>query len=105
MVVFFFGCLKSYPRGQFIRMFIVIGCPAPQQESKSNEVRVSLFVDEDRALWAFPQREIARKPCTSACECPPVSSLTFGKVFPAADVTSKSRQPRSCGRCPSNLGD
>jgi hypothetical protein len=76
-----------------------------QQESKSNEVRVSLLVDEDTVPWGiFPTRKFARKPCTSACERPPVSSLTFGKVFPAADVASKSRRPRSRSR-PHNRGD
>jgi len=95
------------------------------QEFESNEVRVSLlvdvdallpacynnstavrarealalsFVDEDLSPRAIPERIYARKPCTSACERPPASSLTFGKVFPAADVASKSRRPSSCGR-------
>jgi len=67
-----------------------------QQESKSNEVRVSLLVDEDRAPWVFPQRKIARKLCMSACKRPQVSSLTFVKIFPAADVVSKSCRPSSC---------
>jgi len=67
--------------------------PAPQQEqqeSKSNEVRVSLLVDEDRAPWVFPQRKIARKSFTSACKHPQVSSLTFGRDFTPANVASKS---------------
>ena len=75
-----------------------------QQESKSNEVRVSLLIDEDRAPLVFPQRKIARKLCTSTCKRPQVSSLTSGKVFPAADVVSKSRRPSSCSR-PHNQGD
>jgi hypothetical protein len=74
-----------------------------QQESESNEVRVYLLVDEDRTPWVFPKRKIARKSCTSACKRPQVSSLTFGKVFPAADVASKSRQP-SCRSCPQSQG-
>jgi len=64
-----------------------------------------LFVDEDRVPWVFPQRKFARKPCTSACVCLPISSLTFGRDFTPADVASKSRRPKSRGRCPRNLGD
>jgi len=62
-----------------------------QQESGLNEVGISLFVDEDRVPWVFPQRKFARKPCTSACEHPPLSSLTFGRDFTPADVASKRR--------------
>ena len=73
-----------------------------QQEFESNEVRVSLlvdsFVNEELALRAIPQRIYARKPCTSAFERPQASFLTFGRVFPASDVASKSRRPSSCGR-------
>jgi hypothetical protein len=76
-----------------------------QQESGSNEVGISLFVDEDRVPWVFPHRKFVRKPCTRACACPPVSSLTFGRDFTPADVASKSRRPKSRGRCPRNLGD
>ena len=50
-----------------------------QQESGSNKVGISLFVDKDRVLWVFTQRKFARKPCMSACVHPPVSSLTFGR--------------------------
>ena len=32
-----------------------------QQESGSNEVGISLFVDEDRFPWVFPERKFARK--------------------------------------------
>jgi hypothetical protein len=84
------------------------GGPAPQQEqqeSGSIEVGVSLFVDEDQVLRVFPQRKFARKPCTSACEHPPGSSLTFGRDFTPANVASKRRQPKSRGRRPRNLGD
>ena len=42
-----------------------------QQESGSNEVGISLFVDEDQVPWVFPQRKFARKLCTSACVHPP----------------------------------
>ena len=76
-----------------------------QQESGSNEVGISLFVDEDRFLWVFPKRKFARKPCTSACVRPPVSSLTFGRDFTPANVTSKSCRPKSRGRCLRNLGN
>ncbi len=69
-----------------------------QQESESNKVRVSLLVDEDSTPWVFPQRKITRKSCTSACKRPQVSSLMFGKDFPAANVASKSRRPSSRGR-------
>ena len=92
-------------------MMSASGEPALQQElqaqleSKSNEVRVSLLVDEDTVPWGiFTERKFARKPCTSACKRPPVSSLTFGKDFPATDVASKSHRPRSCSR-PRNRGD
>jgi hypothetical protein len=61
-----------------------------QQESGSNEVGISLFVDEDRVPWVFPQRKFARKPCTSAYKRPQVSSLTFGRDFTPADIASKS---------------
>ncbi len=84
------------------------GGPAPQQEqqeSGSIEVGVSLFVNEDRVLRVFPQRKFARKPCTSTCERPPVSSLTFGRDFTPADVASKRRRPKSHGHRPQNLGD
>jgi hypothetical protein len=83
--------------------------PALQQELQvqqfeSNEVRVSLLINEDTVPWGiFPERKFAQNPCTSAWERPPVSSLTFGKVFPAADVPIKSRQPSSCS-CPQNQG-
>ncbi len=32
-----------------------------QQESVSNEVGISLFVDEDRVPWVFPQRKFTRE--------------------------------------------
>jgi len=75
------------------------------QESGSNEVGISLFVDEDWFPWVFPKRKFARKPCTSACVRPPVSSLTFGRDFTPADVASKSCRPKSRGHCLRNLGD
>ncbi len=84
------------------------GGPAPQQEQQESgliKVGVSLFVDEDRVSRVFPQRKFSRKPCTSACERPPVSSLTFGRDFTPANVASKRRQPKSCGHRPRNLGD
>ena len=80
-----------------------------QQEFESNEVRVSLlidsFVDEDLAPRAIPGRIYARKPCRmSACERPPTSSWTFGKDYPATNVASKSRRPKSRGRPQSRGG-
>jgi hypothetical protein len=84
------------------------GGPAPQQEqqeSGSIEVGVSLFVDEARVPRVFPQRKFAQKPCTSACEHPPVSSLTFGRDFTPANVRSKRHRPKSRGRRPQNLGN
>ncbi len=74
-----------------------------QQESGLIEVGVSLFVDEDQVPRVFPQRKFARKLCTSACEHPPISSLTFGRDFTPANVASKRRRPKSCGRRPQNL--
>ncbi len=53
----------------------------------------------------FPQRKFARKPCTSACERPPVSSLTFGRDFTPANVASKRRRPMSRGCHPQKLGN
>jgi hypothetical protein len=73
-----------------------------KQESKSNEAGIPLFVGKDQVPWAFPRRKFARKPCTSACERPPVSSLTFGRDFTPADVASKRRRPKSLGRHPRN---
>ncbi len=68
-------------------------------------MRVSLIVDKDRVLYAYPQRKFAQKPCTSTCKRPPISSLTFSRDFPPADIASKHRQPKSCGCCSWNLGD
>ena len=65
---------------------------------RAREVLALSFVDEELASRAIPERIYARKSCTSACERPPRSSLTFGKVFPAADVASKSCQPKSHSR-------
>ena len=84
------------------------GGPALQQEQQESgliEVGVSLFVNKDRVSSVFPQRKFAQKPCTSTCERPTVSSLTFGRDFTPADVASKSRRPKSRDRCPRNLGD
>ena len=64
------------------------------------------FVDDELApraiptrifAQAIPERIIARKPCASAYERPPARSSTFGQLFPAAAVASKSRRPDSCG--------
>ena len=32
-----------------------------QQESGSNKVRISLFVNKDRVPWVFPQRKFAQE--------------------------------------------
>ena len=78
--------------------------PASQQElqaqqSESNKARVSLLVNKDTVPWGiFPERKFTRKLCRSAWEHPPVSSLTFGKIFYAADIASKSRRPSSHSR-------
>jgi hypothetical protein len=56
------------------------------------------FVDEELAPRAIPTRINARKPQTSAYERPPARSSTFGQLFPAAAVASKSRRPDSRGR-------
>ena len=63
------------------------------------------FIDEDLAPRAIPEMIYNRKLCTGACKHPQVSSLTFGKVFPAADVASKSRRPSSRSRYLCNRGD
>jgi hypothetical protein len=76
-----------------------------QQESGSIKVGVSLFDDKDQVPRVFPQRKFAQKPCTSACERPPISSLTFVRDFTPADVASKCRQPKSRSCRPQNLGD
>ena len=62
------------------------------------------FVDEDLAPRAIPERIYARKPCARAYEHAPARSSTFGKLFPAAAVASKSRRPNSRGR-PQNRGN
>ena len=56
------------------------------------------FVDKDLAPRAIPERIYARKPCRRAYEHAPARSSTFGKLFPAAAVASKSRRPNSRGR-------
>jgi len=62
------------------------------------------FVDEDLAPRAISERIYARKPCAHAYEYAPARSSTFGKLFPAAAIASKSRRPNSRGR-PHNRGD
>jgi len=65
--------------------------PACYNDSTTVRAREALalsFVDEDLAPQVIPERIYTRKPCTSACERPSVSSLTFGKVFPATNVAS-----------------
>jgi hypothetical protein len=82
--------------------------PACHNDSTAVRAREALalsFIDKDLAPRAIPERIYARKPCTSMCERPPARrSLTFGKLFPAADVASKGRRPRSRGRPQSQGG-
>ena len=75
--------------------------PACHYESTGVRARKALalsFVDKDLALRAIPKRIIAQKSCARAYVHLPARSSTFGKLFPAAAVASKSRQPNSCGR-------
>ncbi len=70
-----------------------------QQECESNKARVSLLVDKDCLLWAFPWRKFAPKPCTSACKRPAVCSFMYGRDFTPTNVASKHHQPKNCGPC------
>ena len=76
---------------------------APDSDD-SIAIRARAALALDLAPRAIPVRIYARKPCTSAYERPPRSSLMFGKVFPAADVASESRRQRSHSR-PSKQGN
>ena len=71
---------------------------------RAREALALSFVDEELAPRAIPERIYARKLCSGARKHQQVSSLAFGKLFPAADVASKSRRPNSRGR-PQNRGD
>jgi hypothetical protein len=74
--------------------------PACHHESIAVRAREALslsFVDEDLAPRAIPKRIITRKSCARAYVHAPARSLTFGKLFPAAAVASKSRRPNSRG--------
>jgi len=71
---------------------------------RAREALALSFVDEELAPRAIPERIYARKSCTGVCKHPQVSSLAFGKFFPAADVASKSRRPRSRGRPQNQCG-
>ena len=71
---------------------------------RARETLALSFVYKDLAPRAIPERIYTRKPCARAYEYAPARSSTFGKLFPAAAVTSKSRQPNSRGR-PQNRGD
>jgi hypothetical protein len=75
--------------------------PACHNDSTAVRAREALalsFVDKDLAPRAIPKRIFARKLQTSAYERPPARSSTFGQLFPAAAVASKSRRPNSRGR-------
>ncbi len=56
------------------------------------------FVDEEQAPRAIPKRIFAHKSCGGAYVHAPPRSSTFGQLFPAAAVVSKSRRPNSRGR-------
>ena len=58
---------------------------------RAREALALSFVDEELAPRAIPERIYARKSCSGALKHQQVSSLAFGKLFPAADVASKSR--------------
>ena len=91
---------KEVPRAQAL-------LPACYNNSTAKRAREALalsFVDEDLPLRVIPERIYARKLCTSTCKRLQVSSLMFGKDYPAADVVSKSRRPSSFSR-PHNQGD
>ncbi len=70
---------------------------------RAHEALALSFVDEDLAPRAIPEKIYTQKSCTGACKRPQVISLTFGKLFPAADIARKSRRPRSRVR-PQNQG-
>ncbi len=53
---------------------------------------------EETKKGAASERIYARKQCGCAYEHAPARSSTFGKLFPAAAVASKSRRPNSRGR-------
>jgi len=81
--------------------------PACHYESTAVRARKAIalsFVDKDLAPRAIPERIIAQKLCARACVHLPARSSTFGKLFPAAAVASKSCRPNSRGR-PQNQGD
>jgi hypothetical protein len=75
--------------------------PACYNESTAVRAREAIdltFDDEDLAPRAIPKRIYARKLCARAYEYAPARSSTFGKLFPAAAVASKSRRPNSRSR-------
>jgi hypothetical protein len=71
---------------------------------RAREALALSFVDEDLAPRAIPERIYARNLCACVYEYAPARSLTFGKLFPAAAIASKSRRPNSRGH-PQNRGD
>ena len=80
--------------------------PARYNDSTAVRAREALalsFDHKELAPRAIPERIYAWKSCTGACKHPQVSFLAFGMLFPAANVASKSRRPRSRGR-PQNQG-
>ena len=80
---------------------LVQALPACYNESTAVRAREAIdltFVDKDLAPRAIPERIYTRKPCACGYEYAPARSSTFGKLFPAAAVASKSRRPNSRGR-------
>jgi hypothetical protein len=75
--------------------------PACHNDSTTVRAREAIalsFVDEDLAQRAIPERIYARKLCAHAYEYAPARSSTFGMLFLAPAVASKSRRPNSRGR-------
>ena len=75
------------PTGARAREALAINLTAPDS-----------FVDEEQAPRAIPKRIFAHKSCGGAYVHAPPRSSTFGQLFPAAAVVSKSRRPNSRGR-------
>jgi len=78
-------------QGAVLRETALPSCHYKSTVVRAREALALSFVDEDLAPRAIPERIYARKPCARAYEHAPARSSTFGKLFPAADVASKSR--------------
>ena len=77
--------------GAVPRETALLACHHESTAVRAREALALSFVDKDLAPRAIPERIIARKSCVCAYVHSPAKSLTFGKLFPAADVASKSR--------------